>query len=484
MRLLFVAVLAASLIPAAASQNRPQAKSSYDVEEPAPPVHTYSPELMTELTSVRDAALNDDYAYRIVAHLSDNIGPRPAGSPQAQAAVEYVADQMRQLGLDVKLEPVKVPFWFRGAESAELVAYPGQAPGTTQKIVLTALGGNTPTPPTGLTADVVVVRNYDELNALGRQKVEGKVVLFNVLFDKQKAAAGYWGDAYGEAVDYRGKGPLAAAGLGAVACLVRSVGGAEFRSPHTGYSHPAGIPAGAVTAEDADLIAHLAAQGPVRIHFVLLSENRPEVQSYNVVGDLKGSEHPEQVVLVSGHLDSWDLGTGAIDDAAGVAVAMQTAATLQKLHLRPRRTIRVIAWMDEEDGGQGHDAYAVAHQPDIPNHVAAIESDLGADHPLGFLVKAPAAALPWLAPVQTVLASFGANLLKEVDFSPGADITPLSKLGVPTLGILQDGRTYFNYHHTAADTLDKIDPRQLRENAAAMAVMAHALASMDQPLPR
>src|SRR5207247_1427790 len=241
--------------------------------------------------------------------------------------------------------------------------------------------------PDGITAEMVVVDNFDQLAASGRQKVAGKIVLFNELFDEQKAAAGRALEAYGEAVGYRAEGPKRAAELGAIAALVRSVGGADYRLPHTGWSGPAGIPAGAVTSEDADLIAHLAAQGQVRMHLTLTSENGPEVLSYNVVADLKGSEHPEQVVIVSGHLDSWDLGTGAIDDGAGVAVAMETAELLHRFNLRPKRTLRVIAWMNEEMGATGRDAYAKDHATEIPNHIAAIESDLGAEHPFGFHAK-------------------------------------------------------------------------------------------------
>ena len=437
-----------------------------------------------DLAVLRDAALADDYAYQQVAHLSDNIGPRPAGSPQAEAAVEYVAGELRQLGLEVQLEEVRVRHWMRGVETAELTDYPGRASGTTQKIMLTALGGNTPTPPDGITAEVVVARNFAELKALGHEKVAGKIVAFNFPFDQQKAANGLAGDAYGEAVDYRANGPRTAAEMGAVACLVRSVGGVDYRLPHTGWSLPAGIPAAAVTSEDADLLSRLSAQGKVKMHLTLTSQNGPEVLSHNVVADLKGSEHPEQIVIVSGHLDSWDLGTGAIDDAAGVAVAMETAQLLQKLHLRPRRTLRVIAWMDEENGGRGHDVYAEAHASESGNVSAAMESDLGASHPLGFWARVHPKTLTLLKPVQDVLQTFGANVIEVVSFSPGADIAPLAKEGVPTLGIMQDTRTYFNYHHTAADTLDKIVPQQLRENAAAMAVMGYALANLPEPLPR
>jgi carboxypeptidase Q len=444
----------------------------------------FSPELIHDLITIRDAALADNYAFRQVAHLTENIGPRPSGSAQAQQAAQYVAEEMRKLGLEVRLEEVKVPHWVRGSETAELVEFPGQVPKTSQKIVVTALGGSTATPTDGITAEVVVVRNFEELNALGRSKVAGKIVLFNFPFDTKKAAAGYALDAYGEAVVYRGAGAKTAAELGAVASLVRSVGGAEYRLPHTGFSTPAGIPAGAVAAEDAELVSDLAAQGKVRMRLVLTPQSLPDTTGYNVVADLRGSEHPEQVVVASGHLDSWDLGTGAIDDGAGVAVAMETAQLLQTLHLRPKRTIRVIAWVDEESGGRGRQAYSAAHSAEFANHVAAIESDLGADHPLGFNVKMSAQAMEALKPVQKILESFGANLIKVVPFSPGADISSMSQAGVPALGIMQDGRTYFNYHHTAADTLDKIDPAELRENAAAMAVMGYALACAAQPLPR
>jgi len=285
-------------------------------------------------------------------------------------------------------------------------------------------------------------------------------------------------------VRYRGAGPKAAAELGAAAALIRSVGSADFRLPHTGWSAAAGIPAGAVTAEDADLIAHLATQGRVRLHLTLTPQKLPDATGYNVIADLKGSEHPEQVVVVSGHLDSWDLGTGAIDDGAGVVVAMEAAEILQKLHLRPKRTLRVIAWMDEETGGSGSKTYSQDHASEFPNHVAAIESDAGAAHPLGFEAKMTAKAAEFLRPALSALQSIGANLLRESTYPPGADITAMSEAGVPALGILPDGRAYFNYHHSAADTLDKVVPSELRENAAAMAVMGYALASMKNPLPR
>lgn len=443
-----------------------------------------SPDLKQQLIALRDAALTDDYAYKQVAYLTENIGPRPSGSAQSVKAAQYVADQMRSLGLEVRLEEVPVPHWVRGAETAELVDFPGQVPNTTQRVFVTSLGGSSSTPADGLTAEVVVARNFSELASLGRSKVAGKIVLFNFPFDTRKADAGHALDAYSEAVIYRGAGAKAAAELGAVASLIRSVGGAEYRLPHTGYSVPAGIPAGAVAAEDASLIADLVTQGKVRLHLTLVSQNLPETTGYNVVADLKGSEHPEQVVVVSGHLDSWDLGTGAIDDAAGVAVAMEAAQLIQQLHYRPKRTLRVIAWVDEESGGRGRTAYTTAHGTEFANHVAAIESDFGAAHPLGFTAKISQQAVEFLHPVQEILQSFGASLIEIIQTSPGSDISAMAQTGVPALGIMQDGRTYFNYHHSAADTLDKIEPRALRENGAAMVVMGYALACTDQPIPR
>lgn len=444
----------------------------------------FPPEFLNQLAEIKTAALADDYAYRQLAHLTENIGARPSGSAQAKAAVDYVAAELRQLGLEVQLEQVTVPHWVRGAETAELIEYPGQAADSKQRIVLTALGGSSATPPEGITADVVVVNNFDELKALSQGQVAGKIVLFNEIFDKQKAIAGlaFW--AYGEAVRYRAAGARTAADRGAVASLVRSVGNADYRLPHTGFSIPAGIPAGAVTAEDADLIAHLAAEGKVRMHLTLTPQKLPDSIGYNVIADLKGSEHPEQVVIVSGHLDSWDLGTGAIDDGAGVVVAMEAAEVLEKLHLRPKRTLRVIAWMDEENGGSGSQTYSKDHAMEFPKHVAAIESDSGAAHPLGFESKISPAAAELLRPALSVLDSFGADALEPTPYPPGADIAGMSEGGVPTLGLMQDGRAYFNYHHTSADTLDKVVPSELRENAAAMAVMGYALANMKDSLPR
>jgi len=472
------------LIPSLSYAQTPKPSWASPPQETESATRAFPPQIRNELAQIRDAALSDNYAYQQLEYLTDSIGPRPQGSAQADAAAHYVADQLRKLGLDVHLEPVPVHHFERGIDAAELVEYLGKVEGTKQKIYVTALRGNSPTPDTGIAADVVVVNSFEELQQLGRDKVAGKIVLFNVIYDRQKAAAGQAGAAYGEVVRYRGSGALLASQLGAIGSLVRSAGDGAYRLPHTGSSTDAPIPAGAISAEDAGLIARLASRGRVRIHLTLTTKVGPEAQGYNVVADIKGSEHPEQIIIVSGHLDSWDLGTGAIDDGAGVVVAMEAAEIIHKLDLHPKRTLRVIAWMNEEMGATGAITYAKDHATDVGNHIAAIESDLGAEHPLGFHAKISDAAQKQLSPVLNALSPFGSNLLQIVSLSPETDIEPLADKGVPVFGVWQNGLTYFTYHHTAADTLDKVVPEQLRENAACMAVMGYALADMADPLER
>lgn len=479
-----IAVLSTALIttsllnqwPASAQLSRPQA-----------PQLQYSPQLVSETKKVQQAALSSDYAYSQLAYLCNNIGPRLSGSPQSQAAATYVAAELRKLGLEVKMEKVLVPHWVRGLETGELTDFAGMAANTTQKIALTALGGSVATPAQGITAEVIVVNDFDELQALGRDRVAGKIVLFNAKFDQQLADNGFAGQAYGQAAIYRGIGASSAARLGAVAALNRSAGGADYRLPHTGalrYADDAPkIPAAAVASEDADLLAYLTKDGAVKMHLVLTPQTLPDEPSFNVVADLKGSEHPEQIVIVSGHLDSWDLGRGAIDDGAGVVMAMQTAQVLKQLGLRPKRTIRVIAWMNEENGLAGGRAYAEDHKSEIANHFAAIEADLGAGHPLGFYASGKPEILTLLQPLAVILQSQGAGVTRAAG-ETGSDIGPLGAAGVPTFAPIQDSRTYFNYHHTAADTLDKVNPKELQENCAVIAALAYTLANMPQSLPR
>ena len=454
---------------------------------PTPTPTVFSTQTLADLKRIQQAALNSDYAYRQVAHLANNIGPRLSGSAQAAKAVEYVASELKAIGCEVQLEKVMVPHWVRGEETATLVQFPGMAESTAQKVLLCALGGSVTTPKEGITAEVVAVKNFDELKAMPRDKVAGKIVLFDYPFDKRLAEVGRSGQGYGEAVIYRSDGPSAAARQGAVACLIRSVGGAAYRLPHTGQTKYAPdapkIPAGAITSEDADLIVDLAKQGAVKMKLTLTPQTLPDVESANVIGDIKGSEHPEQVVIVSGHLDSWDLGTGAIDDGAGVAVSMEAANVIHKLGLKPKRTIRVIAWMNEENGTRGSKQYAKDHEKDWANHFAVMETDGGADHPVGLHVKAKPEVKTILKPVAAILQESGAGGL-ELSEHAGADIEPMEKAGVPAFAPIQDGRFYFNYHHTAADTLDKIDPKHLVETSAIVAVWAYAMANAEQPLPR
>ena len=474
----FILLLAGSAtVPLHLRAQRPQ--------QPEPP--RYDPKLVADIKAIQKAALESDYAYRQLAHLSNNIGARLSGSPQAQAAVEYTAAELRKLGLEVKLEKVMVPHWVRGEETGALMEYPHMAPGTTQKVVLTALGGSIATPKEGLIAEVVVVSDFAELHALGRERVKGKIVLFNEKFDQRLADNGFAGAAYGQAVVYRGAGPSAAARLGAVAAIIRSVGGADFRLPHTGafrYAEDAPrIPAAAVAAEDADLIAHLTREGRVRMRLLLTPQTLPDAVSYNVVADLKGTEHPEQIVIVSGHLDSWDLGTGALDDGAGCVMAMQAVQLLKRLRLHPKRTIRVVLWMNEENGLMGARTYANDHKNEMANHFAAIEADIGSGRPMGFYASGKPEILTLLQPLATILQSQGAGVTRLVE-ETGADISQLGAAGVPTFAPIQDTRTYFNYHHTAADTLDKVNPRDLQENCAVVAALTYTLASMPQALPR
>jgi carboxypeptidase Q len=447
----------------------------------------WTPEQLGVMERLRDAAMKDPYALNELHHLTDNIGPRLSGSPQAGQAVDYVAAEMRALGAEVTLEKAEVPHWVRGAETAEVIEWPGQTPGTTQKIVLTALGGSVATSAEGLTAEVVVVDDWKQLNALPPGAVTGKILLFNHQFDKELAAQGGGGEAYGGGVVYRGAGPIAGAAVGAVAVLVRSVGGADYRLPHTGltqYSPDAPkVPAAAVTAEDADLLRDLTRQGPVKLHLTLTPQTFPDADSYNVIADWKGTEHPEQVVIVSGHLDSWDLGTGAIDDGAGVVVSMQVIHLLHELGIHPRRTVRFVAWMSEEEGSEGAAQYMADHKDEVVKHIGAIESDLGADHPTGIFYAGKPELGQWLRPVAGVLDAIGAETLAS---SPetGEDIAGLTEKGVPSFAPVQDSRFYFNYHHTAADTFDKVDPKHLNENAAVMAVLAYALADSAEAAPR
>lgn len=439
------------------------------------------------LARIREAAMHSDWAYQRLADLTDRVGPRLSGSPQAEAAVQQIAATMSALGAKVTLQPVKVPHWVRGAESAVLVDYPGRPAGLTQPLHLTALGASGATPAKGVTAPVLVVHDFAELMAQ-KEQVRGRIVLFDAVFDQHLADNGHAMNAYIQAGAYRFVGPQKAAELGAAAVLVRSVGGADYRLPHTGQTiwkdgqQP--IPAAALSAEDAALVDRLAAQGTVSMHLLLTPQLLPDADSHNVLADWPGREKPDEVVLVSGHLDSWDLGTGAIDDGVGVTTAMGVVQVLQSLQLHPRRSIRVVAWMNEENGGRGGRAYFEQYKDRLATQSAAIESDSGAGRAMGIYASVAPSTVSLLQPVVQALAPLGAGVIERRDGEVGADISPLQKAGVPGFAPLLDVRHYFDYHHTAADTLDKVDPEDTRRQVATMAVLAYYLAEMPEPLPR
>ncbi len=439
------------------------------------------------LSRVRDAALQSDFAYRQLSALTDEIGPRLTGSVQAEAAVARVAQEMQRAGLKVTLQPAWVPHWVRGEERAALTKYPDQPDGVTQRLAVTTLGGSVATPADGIQAEVLVVRSYEDLEA-HKAQAKGRIVLFAVRFEQEAADNGLAMEAYSVASDYRGNGASAAAKVGAVAALVRSIGGAEYRMPHTGamwYAEDAPkIPAGALSAEDADLVSRLSAKGPVTMQLLLTPQLLKLVLSHNVIADLPGSDKPDEIVLLSGHLDSWDLGTGAIDDGAGVAASMGALETIKRLKLKPRRTLRAVAWMNEENGLCGADAYAKANPDPSKSHAAVIESDSGAGRPLGLYAHVTPETMATFKPLVAALSPIGAGIVQRRESHLGADISQIEQHGVPGFAPMLDTRSYFHYHHTAADTLDKVDPQDLKKHVALLATLAWWLADAPESLPR
>ena len=417
------------------------------------------------------ANLTGEGAYRRVAALADQFGPRMTGSPALERAIIWAHDAFVADGQEnVALDPVRVPIWERGKESAEIVT---PAP---RRLAVLGLGGSVGTPPGGLTAEVVAVSSFDELAKLGTS-VRGKIVLFNHPYptDGPNAAAGY-----GKSIPYRTEGATRAAAFGAVAALVRSLASASLGAPHTGQMHYGPgpqIPTAALSVEDAALLARLAARGPVTVHLVLEDGARPDAASFNVLAELRGGEQPDEIVVIGAHIDSWDVGEGAQDDGAGVAIVMESLATLRRLGLIPRRTIRAVLYTSEEEGAQGGKTYAEAHANELPHHVAAFETDVGAGTPLGFRIDAGPEAVAEARELVTLLAPLGATLI-DTGFS-GADINALRPAGVPLLGLFSDPTHYFDVHHSAADALEKIDPAALGRNVAAMATMAYVVA--DRP---
>ncbi len=418
------------------------------------------------------SALAKTTSYETLSWLTDEIGPRPSGSANAARAVEWTAGQFRAWGIDVRTEKVVVPHWVRGEERASLVSH------RDQKIVLTALGGSVATPAAGITADVVEVSSYDELKQLGA-KVRGRIVYYNNPMDPELVKSGRAFEAYSRAVIYRGSGASRAAEYGAVAVVIRSVASASLRTPHTGAmrydpKHPK-IPAAAMTTEDADLVHRLLARGDrVQMHMLLTPKTLPDVESANVVAEIRGSEKPDEIVLIGGHLDSWDLGTGAIDDGSGVAMVMDAMRIIRESGLRPKRTIRAVLFMNEENGLNGGRAYFAAHKND--KHVAAIETDAGAALPTGFRTTLKGDALDALTARTKVLDGLGANRFEHTA-ETGADTSFLIENGTVGFSLVPDPLHYFDYHHTAADTLDKIDARELQQDTAAILALTWLLAN-------
>ncbi len=419
---------------------------------------------------LRDRALADGRSYELVRSLTVEVGPRFAGTPGDRAGVEWALRKMRELGLaNVRAEPVTVPRWVRGEERGEIVApWP-------QKMVLTALGGSVGTPEEGVEAAVVEVASLEALEALPDDAVAGKIVFFNRRMERRKD-----GSDYRPTVRPRGAGPAAAAKKGAVAMLLRSVGTGTHRFPHTGATRydkeVPRIPAAALAVPDADVLeAQLASGEEVRFRLYLGSRYLADTRSSNVIGEVPGRERPEEIVLLGAHLDSWDLGTGAIDDGAGCATMLTVAALLRELPEAPRRTVRVVLFANEEFGLSGARAYAEAHADELERHHLAMESDFGAGRVWRFATAIDPAALPEAEKIAAVLAPLGIEHQGNTAFG-GADLIPLREARVPKADLTQDGTYYFDFHHTDDDTLDKIDPQALAQNLAAYAVLAYMAA--------
>ena len=415
------------------------------------------------------AALVDSTAWRRIAELTDAYGPRLSGSDALERAIDRMLVMLRADNLaNVRGEPVRVPHWVRGDESAELVVHDAAGAVTRRKSMrILALGGSVGTPPAGVTAPVLVVTSFDDLTRHAGD-ARGKIVLFDVPFTT-----------YDQTVRYRGLGAVAAARAGALAALVRSVTPNSIDSPHTGamrYDSTAPrIPAAAVTVEDAELIHRLQDRGlPATVTLRLGARTLPDAPSRNIVAELVGRERPGEVVVLGGHLDSWDVGQGAMDDLGGFVAAWEAVRLLKRLGLTPRRTIRVVGWTNEENGGRGGRAYLDAHRGELANHVFAMESDNGVFRPSGMRLVGTAAAVAQVAPVGRLLRALGASAA-----APGegeADIDPLLAAGVPGAALDVDGTRYFWYHHTNADTPDKLDPVDVARCVATFAVWAYVIA--------
>jgi Zn-dependent M28 family amino/carboxypeptidase len=412
-----------------------------------------------------DAALADTEGYKRLTYLCDRIGNRLSGSPGLEKAVAWSAEQMKAAGLsNVRLIPTKVPHWVRGAESGRILT-PLDRP-----LHMLGLGGSIGTPAGGITAEAVAVSGFDDLAKLGRAKIQGKIVVYNEPYN-----------GYGSTRVYRTTGASRAAEFGAVGALIRAAGPVTSQSPHTGEMNydeaQPKIPAASISGEDAMLIARLIEDGvPVRIHYEMGAQMLPDADSADVIGEIPGRVHPEQVVVMGGHLDSWDVGQGAHDDGASIIACLQALALMKKLGLQPQRTIRVAFWVNEENGGRGGAAYRDFVGADIKNHVAAIEMDGGAEAPRGYGAGVDEKSMEMVKQIAKLLDRIGAGEI--TGGGGGSDIQPLLRDGVPGFGERTVGTHYFDWHHSWGDTLDKVDPEDFRKNVASLAVMGYVLADM------
>ena len=432
-----------------------------------------------EATSARiiEHALADSTAYVRLAEMADAYGHRLSGSQALEDAIDWMLAKMEADGLDnVRGEPVMVPHWVRGEESATLIE-PRRMP-----LAMLGMGNSVGTPEGGITAEVLVVGSFDELEARA-DEVPGKIVLYNVPFTT-----------YGQTVAYRTRGANEAARYGAVAGLVRSVGPVSLQTPHTGTltydDELPRIPHAALTIEGAEMLQRMQDRGDrVVVNLDMEAEMLPDAESRNVIAELVGREAPEEIVVIGGHIDSWDVGQGVVDDAGGVVASWEAVRLLKALGLRPRRTIRVVGWTNEENGLRGGRAYRDAHLDELDEHILAVETDGGVFTPVSFGVTASDSAFAMLAPLNDLLAPVMEATATQTETGitrggGGADIGPIMAEGVPGAGLRVDGSTYFWVHHTEADTMDKIDVRELQRCVAALAVLAYYVAELPERLPR
>ncbi|WP_068545570.1 M20/M25/M40 family metallo-hydrolase [Thalassotalea crassostreae] len=431
----------------------------------------FTEQQIKQVEHIKEEALKSDLAWDIVESLTTEVGPRMPGTPGDEAGVAWAVAKFNAMGFDkVWTEPATFPKWIRYSESASVVSP------SPQKLHITALGGSISTPKDGVEAEVIEFETLADLENAPEDAAKGKIVFINYRMDRHRD-----GNGYGPAVKARSGGAVAAAKKGAVGYVMRSVSTAHHRFAHTGGSHykegVTKIVSSAISNADADQLQRLIALGkPVTININVQAKSMGEGTSYNVIGEITGQEFPEEYVLIGGHLDSWDLGTGALDDGAGVAITMAAAkfATAQE---KPKRSVRVVLFAAEEFGLWGAKAYAKAHESELSNIVAAAESDFGADKIWGIESNVDDNSLPVIKEIAQMLESLNVEYIETNAAGGGPDLVPLRPFKVPSFRLAQDGTDYFNYHHTADDTLDKIDPVKLRQNAAVYAVFTYMAAN-------